>query len=338
MEVMFLISEIACGKLYLAGEYAVLIDKNPAILVGVNRLIQVDLKLATTKSKVIDDFENKFVFDFSQKQMFINKEDNNALIIDIISFLHDFLLYHNKKLLNFEIKITNNLFIQNTKIGLGSSAALSIALVKAILKLHGFAYDSLLLYKIVVMAHLKSFRYGSYGDIACSCFGGYIYYQKPEQSFLKNITFEDLDKEWPLLVIERIKIDSTLKLVAFWTQEAADTTDFIRQFLNNQLDNQFLEISSINTKLLKEYLVSGKNQEIQTTIHNLYLNLKKMSQKNNMPIMTNIVENIIDNFSFSIKTSGAGGGDCLISIIDKNLLINLEDSIHYLNLEVFNYE
>lgn len=333
-----MISEIACGKLYLAGEYAVLIDKNPAILVGVNRLIRVDLKLSTTNSKIIDDFENKFVFDFSQKQMLINKDDSNDLIIDIISFLHDFLLYHNKKLLNFEIKINNNLFVENIKIGLGSSAALSVALTKAILKLHEFDYDNLLLYKIVVMAHLKSSRYGSYGDIACSCFGGYIYYQKPEQSFLKNITFQDLDKDWPLLIIENIKIDSNLKLVAFWTQEAADTSDFIRQFLNNKLDVKFLKASSLNTNLLKMHLINGKKQEIQIIIHNLYLNLKKMGQNNNMPIMTNIVENIIDNFDFSIKTSGAGGGDCLISIIDKDVLINFENNVHYLNLEAFYYE
>lgn len=338
MEVMFLISEIACGKLYLAGEYAVLIDENPAILVGVNRLIKVDLNAAGVYSEVIDDFENKFIFDFVTKDLSIKKDHKNDLIIDIISFLHDFLIYHNKELRNFQIKITNNLFVQNTKIGLGSSAALSVALTKAILKFHEFEYDNLLLYKIVVMAHLKSMRYGSYGDIACACFGGYIYYQKPKYSFLRSITFQDLNKQWPLLIIEKININSCLKLITFWTKEVADTTDFIRQFLNNKLDNEFLNISTLNTNLLKNNLFIGNVEEIQIIIHKLYLNLKNMSQKNNMPIMTNVVENIIDNFNFKIKTSGAGGGDCLISIIDNNSSFSVKDSIHYLDLEAFYYE
>ncbi len=330
-----MIKEVACGKLYIAGEYAVLIDDQPAILVGVNRLVEVSLN-DSLFGMIIDSFGNIYNFDFINLKLF-EKNQNNSLLYNTLFWLHKILKFYNLNLKNFKIVIANQLFEDNIKIGLGSSGALMVALTKAILKYHNFVFDELFLYKIVVLIQHFSKMKGSYGDVACCCFGGCIYYQKPASQFLDKLEFNDLNKHWPLLKIEKIKIDPLFNMIVFWSKEIAVTDNFVTKFLNADLDNDFLFNSKKNTELLKSSLELGNYDDLKLAFSNLDQNLRDLDSKLQLHMFIPTFSEIINKSNYPIKSSGAGGGDCLVGFVLDSDKEAIKNNQYYLNVEVFNY-
>lgn len=336
MEVMCLIKEIACGKLYIAGEYAVLIDNQPAILVGVNRLIEVNLD-DSLEGMIVDSFGCVYHFDFVDNLKLFERNQDNYLLYNTLFWLHRILSFYNVKTKNFKITVSNQLFEDNIKIGLGSSAALMVALTKAVLRYHNLIFDELLLYKIVVLIQHFSKMKGSYGDVACSCFGGCIYYQKPASHFLDKLELSDLNKQWPLLKIESIKINSLFKMVVFWSKEIAVTDNFVSKFYSYNLDMDFLFNSKKYTELLRVALESGNYDDLKIAFDNLYYNLKSLDLKLELNMFTPTFQTIINTCNFPIKSSGAGGGDCLIGFVLNSDKSYINNNQYYLNVGVFNY-
>ncbi len=63
------------------------------------------------------------------------------------------------------------------KYGLGSSGAVTVATVKALNLYYQMDMDRLTQFKIAALAHLAVQGNGSCGDIAASCYGGWIAFQ-----------------------------------------------------------------------------------------------------------------------------------------------------------------
>ena len=75
----------------------------------------------------------------------------------------------------YDMKVTSELDNSNgRKYGLGSSGAVTVATVKALNEYYQLGLDLMTQFKLAALAHLDVQGNGSCGDIAASCFGGWI--------------------------------------------------------------------------------------------------------------------------------------------------------------------
>ncbi|MBT1022890.1 phosphomevalonate kinase, partial [Enterococcus faecium] len=74
-----------------------------------------------------------------------------------------------------DLKVTSELDSSNgRKYGLGSSGAVTVATVKALNVFYALNLSQLEIFKIAALANLAVQDNGSCGDIAASCYGGWI--------------------------------------------------------------------------------------------------------------------------------------------------------------------
>ena len=132
---------------------------------------------------------------------------------------------------------------ERKKIGLGSSAAATVAIIAAILSLHGFSLShpetKFLLYKLATIAHFKaSGLSGSCGDIAASIYGGLILYSRFDPDWLTR----ELSKNQPIatiihknwfskgLKIKQLDYSNQLYFLVGWTKKSCSTRQMIKKF------------------------------------------------------------------------------------------------------------
>src|SRR3989344_3338012 len=141
----------APGKLMLSGEWSVLEIGNPCIVLAVDRFVEVNIKRSKGNAITINapDFKTKKInakFDvFSNKLKLINanaeQEKTLSFVKNSIEATLAYLNHKQVKLHGFELTTKSKDTIAETtegrqKIGFGSSAAVSVATVAAVLALH----------------------------------------------------------------------------------------------------------------------------------------------------------------------------------------------------------
>lgn len=120
----------AMSKLYLAGEYSVLVPLNIALIVPVEKYTYVDIK------------ENDTM------QIFSDIEDKDNLIIQAVNVARDYAKTDKNFILNYK----TDLYFNNKKLGLGSSASVVCVTIKAILRYLNIQYTKDTLFLLCVKA------------------------------------------------------------------------------------------------------------------------------------------------------------------------------------------
>ncbi len=337
---MSLISTKIYGKLYLAGEYAVLYDRHPALLMAVDRYVKCDL-IKEDEGIIENASYGKINYDSSNLKPLDDQDDPFFYAVNILLFAKEVLALKHKQMKNLHFKIYNQLISDNIKIGLGSSSAFSLALFECIMLAHGISLSKLELYKHMVLCHKRLGKNESFGDLAASSFGGYILYQKPDDAFLDKLDFNDLDKDWPGLKIEKIDFPADLKVYFAWTKESASTTKLVSKvrsyFINNQdYQSYFLNKCDTLTNSLIEMIKTCNLIKIQENIANLNILFEDLSKRCEDIIITPKVKDLIKKCPYSAKHSGAGGGDCVMCINKKEIPITSWEN--FIDIKVGYYE
>ncbi|KFF31586.1 type 2 isopentenyl-diphosphate Delta-isomerase [Bifidobacterium bombi] len=110
----------------------------------------------------------------------------------------------------YDVNITSELDdASGRKYGLGSSAAVTVATVKALVRFYGLDLTSMQLYKLAFSAASRAQKVGSGGDIAASLFGGCIRFTSVDRQWvterLQGVPLAELiDMPWPGLSMARI--------------------------------------------------------------------------------------------------------------------------------------
>ena len=176
------------GKLILLGEYAVL-EGADALVASVDRCAVVEI--FDTDDEICQIYSNltneslRFTIDKNGKPRPLQNQADRLLskmnfVLTIINKTCQYILYFGFSIKSFNLEIdTTQFYINNNrdKLGLGSSAALTVALIMALVKFHR-ADQSLFkskntLFQFACETHY--FAQGSLGsgvDIAASVFGG----------------------------------------------------------------------------------------------------------------------------------------------------------------------
>lgn len=326
------------GKLMIAGEYAVLEPGFKAVVVAVDRYVTADI-MPTVNNKlylpglgleeITWSFEgNRVVFDIEDERLCFVK---NA--IDIAS------RYLMEKGINphpFMLHIKSELNDPTTgkKYGLGSSAAIVVAIISSILSFHGeFTSDLDLekIFKLSAIAHLKTQRNGSGTDIAAAVYGGWIQYSTYSSKWLlKEMKREEniinlMEMPWPNLFVGKLTPPDELKLAVGWTQESVGTAPMVEKIEIFQAENieyyqEFLKESYISVNELIGAFELGDIKKVLEAIYKNRKALLNLGELAGVMIETKKIKvlcTIADRFGRG-KSSGAGGGDCGIAFVEGN--------------------
>lgn len=325
----------APGKLYVAGEYAVVKSGYPAIVVAVNQFVTVSINKAknhgTINSKQYE--EVPIVWQRRGDKLVIDNRDNPfEYILSAIKYTEMYAVEHGNKLKLYNLNVNSQLDAKDgKKYGLGSSAAVTVATVKALSAFYKLDLTKEEIFKLASISHFKVQNNGSFGDIAASVYGGWIAYQAPDRDWLNEMldsqSLSDvIAMNWPDLHIENLDFPNELELLIGWTGKPASTpvlVDKIAVAQAKQHDkyNQFLDASKKCVNKLIKGFKTGSTEVIKKQIMKNRLILQKLADFSGVSIETRKLTNLCNiaiKHGAAAKTSGAGGGDCGIAIADSN--------------------
>ena len=319
-----MIKASAPGKLYIAGEYAVLEPGNPALIVALDQFITVTLKPADKQGSIRSSYSNGISIPWTRKngKFYMDERDNPfSYIAGSVTIVESYLKELGLPLKYFDLTIESELDNKDgRKYGLGSSGAVTID------------YDAELLYKLSAITHLSLHSNGSFGDLAASSFEGWVAYSCFEKDWVldrlanKSISLIDLLKEkWPKLMIEPLEAPTNLDLYIGWTGTPASTTLLVDTMNDEQheMNGFYRDFLKKSADCVTDLIEAFKQSNIERFQEGIRLNrslLTSLAQKSGVDIETEALLNLCqsaEEFGGAAKSSGAGGGDCGIVLFKK---------------------
>ena len=217
------------------------------------------------------------------------------------------------------------------KFGFGSSAAITVALVKALLTMAQHKdMSALTIFKLAYHAHYQAQGHcGSGFDIATASQGASIVYQRPDPTWFKNeLTRQDatlhelITQPWPGLTISPFNLPNNSFLNIGYSGASAQTSPLIsaiQHYKKNQPDN-YRTIMHDLEQIVQALIVQCAANTINSAQHliraNRYL-LQKLACNAGIQLETPSLKKLIaiaESFGAAAKFSGAGGGDCGIAL------------------------
>lgn len=335
-----LLTEQAPGKLYIAGEYAIVEPGHTAIIVALNQFVTASIKTTTNqKGRIISEqYQNQILsWRRNKGQLVVDERDNPYhYILSAIAITEELATAMGKKLLTYDLSINSDLDNpEGKKYGLGSSAAVTVATIKVLAKLYQIELSKKILFKLAAIAHLEVQGNGSLGDVAASVYGGWIAYQSFNRDWLNSMRRTNdlktiLEADWPLLKIELLDAPKDLELLIGWTGSPASTSNLVDQvastgYQKTKRYDDFLQKSEV---CIQNIIKGFHNADLKTIQNGIIENralLHELTDLSGVIIETPALVqlcSIADSFGGASKSSGAGGGDCGIVIINSLKPIN----------------
>ena len=296
-----------CGKLYLAGEYAVLTAGQPAIIKAIPIYMTGEIQAAPDYHLTSDMFEHSAN---------LEPDPDYALIQDTVGVMNTYLLTLGYQPQPFSLKISGKMERDGKKLGIGSSGSVVILTIKAMAALYELDIEPELLFKLTSYVLLKRGDNGSMGDLACIAYEELIYYR----SFDRELVRKRMDKvDLPQLLAEdwdfKIRIIKPCLAMDFlvgWTMQPAISKDLVNQ-VKSAISESFLTGSRTQVDALERALLAGEKFAIQSSLEKASLLLERLSPA----IYTDrlkVLKEAAEGLNCVAKSSGAGGGDCGIAL------------------------
>ena len=327
----------APGKLYIAGEYAVVEPGHRAVLVAVDRFITVRITPCSPAGGYAGTISSRLYANGSRpwrrrpqdgQAEAVGGEDD--YIISAIRVVEALVAEVGGQLRSFDLDISSELEEDDgRKLGLGSSSAVTVATVRAVADLYGLAASDLTVYKLAMLASDTVQPIGSGGDIAASAMTGWVAYTSPDRSWLRRArqrarvggSVSDLvEADWPGLSVRRLPPPS-LRLQAGWTGAPASTPALVAdvQAGSHGADDYavFLRDSQDCLARLITAIEDDDAARIMRQIARNRALLAGLSRISGRTIETTELARLVEialEHGATAKSSGAGGGDCGIAL------------------------
>lgn len=348
----------APGKLYIAGEYAVVEPGHPAILVAVDQFLTVKVSHSETVGTIHSSHYSNIPLQWRREngKMIVDERENPFhYLLAAIDYTERYVKECKKELSIYHLGVESELDSSSgLKYGLGSSAAVTVATVRALLKYYDLDINDDLVFKLSVLAHLSVKSNGSFGDIAAATYTGWLAYSSFDREWVReklnthSITAL-IELDWPAFMVEQLSPPAELKLLIGWTGSPASTTNLVDQVrAKREAKEENYQFFLQESKSCVENMIRAFRDKdlpaIQKEIRQNRLLLKNMSESTRVPIETSALQTLCDfaeQYSGAAKSSGAGGGDCGIALFDRKAsLLDLvskweEHDITLLPLQVY---
>ncbi|MCY7075566.1 phosphomevalonate kinase [Streptococcus oralis] len=296
-----------CGKLYWAGEYAILEPGQLALIKAIPIYMRGEVAFSDSYRIYSDMFD--FAVDLTPNPAY-------SLIQETIALMNDFLADGGQTLRPFSLEIHGKMEREGKKFGLGSSGSVVILVVKALLALHDITVDQELLFKLASAVLLKRGDNGSMGDLACIVAEDLVLYQSFDRQKVAAWLEEEnlatvLERDWGFS-ISQVQPALECDFLVGWTKEVAVSSDMIQQIKQN-IDQNFLASSKATVATLVETLEQGKAEKIIEQVEKASQLLEGLSTDIYTPSLREL-KMASQGLQAVAKSSGAGGGDCGIAL------------------------
>ena len=296
-----------CGKLYWAGEYAILESGQLALIKAIPIYMKAEIAFFDNY-RIYSD-----MFDFAVD---LTPNPDYSLIQETIALVEDFLVYRGQTLRPFYLEIRGKMEREGKKFGLGSSGSVVVLVVKALLALYNLSVDQNLLFKLASAVLLKRGDNGSMGDLACIVTEDLVLYQSFDRqkvaAWLEEENLETvLERDWGFSISQ---VQPTLEcdFLVGWTKEVAVSSDMVKQIKQN-INQNFLNSSKEMVTCLVEALEQGKSEKIIEQVERASKLLEGLSADIYTPSLRQLKE-VSQDLQVVAKSCGAGGGDCGIAL------------------------
>lgn len=249
----------------------------------------------------------------------------------------------------YNLQIESDLDDKKTgkKYGLGSSAAVTVAAVRALCKWYGLTLTTPELCKLAIIASSLVKKSGSGGDVAASTYGGWVMYRAYNREWLEaeiemiesgdSSLHKLLRKKWPRFEVKRLKVGAGLRLLVGWTGSPASSAELVGSVKAGvkagdlTVHNPAKTSAKTYAKTYEDFCVQSEKcvQKIANALENGRIDallsgfarnralLKDLGEITGTlietPKLTRLIE-VANGAGLPSKTSGAGGGDCGIAI------------------------
>lgn len=315
-----------CGKLYWAGEYAILEPGQLALIKAIPIYMKAEIAFSENY-RIYSD-----MFDFAVD---LTPNPDYSLIQETIALVEDFLVYRGQALRPFSLEIRGKMEREGKKFGLGSSGSVVVLVVKALLALYHLSIDQDLLFKLASAVLLKRGDNGSMGDLACIVAEDLVLYQSFDRQKVATWLKEEnlatvLERDWGFS-ISQVQPALECDFLVGWTKEVAVSSDMVQQIKQN-IDQNFLTSSKATVATLVEALEQGKAENIIEQVETASQLLEGLSTDIYTPSLRKLKE-ASQGLQVVAKSSGAGGGDCGIALsFDEQSTETLKN--HWANLGI----
>ena len=296
-----------CGKLYWAGEYAILEPGQLALIKAIPIYMTAEIK-ASNVYRLYSD-----MFSYSVD---LRPDSSYALIQETVALVEEYLTAQGVELHPFSLDVRGKMEREGKKFGLGSSGSVVVLVVKAMLAFYERLADRELLFKLASAVLLKRGDNGSMGDIACIVSEDLVLYQ----SFDREKVADWLEKENLQVVLARDwgfsirSVEPALKFdfLVGWTKEVAVSSHMVKQIKDN-MNSSFLQASKETVANLVKALEVGQEETIIDLLEQASQLLEGLSSDIYTPSLRQL-KNASRDLKAVAKSSGAGGGDCGIAL------------------------
>jgi phosphomevalonate kinase len=335
----------APGKLYIAGEYAVVSPGQPAVLIAVDRCITVRL----TESEGSGHIRSS---EYGQAPLVWRREENGEAIVlehrptdyvlSAISTVEELRAARGAAPRYFDLDISSELDdTDGRKFGLGSSAAVTVATIAALNEFYELGLNPTERFKLALLATIAVSPKASGGDLAASTFGGWIRYSSPDRAALHahreehGVVSALESSDWAGSSARRITPPSTLDLLVGWTGSPASTEHLVKRVHKpgtsattgtnapaaaDANPRPFASFTAESHSLVDDLVTAFDDDDAERslqTIGKARTLLQRLGFTSGSLIETETLRRlceIAEDHGAAAKPSGAGGGDCGIAL------------------------
>ncbi|MEU4796694.1 phosphomevalonate kinase [Streptomyces sp. NPDC023327] len=331
------VTHTAPGKLFIAGEYAVLKPGQPAIVVAVDRFITVsasppldgEVELATDllprEVRLLRGRTGLRPLDVADTPHLGGALSHLVSVVEVVDELRAQLALPP---LPVRLTVRSDLHEQGVKIGLGSSGAVTVAAVTALTEFCSVPMSPELRFRVALLASIRRDAGPSGADLAASTWGGWIVYQAPDrarllQSLRSSGPAQTAQARWPGFSVRSLPPPDALSLHTGWSGTPASTSARVSQLTptawwGSAAFHRFLARSESCVTTATHALDRGDPEALLTAIHDARHILAGLDQDTQLGIFTPQLTQLCtaaEAFGGAGKPSGAGGGDCGIALL-----------------------
>lgn len=296
-----------CGKLYLAGEYAVLSPGQAALLKNIP--IYMEGEIEPAEDYLLDS-------DLFAHTASMEPDADYSLIQETVALIEAYLRQQGRSPQPFALRIRGKMGKDGRKFGLGSSGSVVILTIRAMAAFYGLSLSADQLFRLAALVLIQRGDNGSMGDLACIAYEDLVYYRSFDRRALaQRLAATELsallDQDWGY-EIRPIKPALTCDFLVGWTQEPAISKDLINQ-VKSAISQPFLDQTQKQVDRLAAGLTAGDGPAVKSSLEEVSRLLSDLSPA----IYTQKLQDLraaAVGLDCVAKSSGAGGGDCGLAL------------------------
>lgn len=320
----------APGKLFIAGEYAVVEPGSAAIIVAVDRYIKVTSHASDTlllRDEIYGSSPQPLRRDTAGVVTF--ETGDTDLAVTAVSVFEQFRAAAGVTAQTYRLSISSELEDSSgDKFGLGSSGAVVVAVIGALAEIYGVALSSETHFKLALLTTVQHSPRASGGDLAAAVCGGWVYYTSPDRDTLRTdlqaggVAAALSSSGWAGCRVQKLATPEAQLLVG-WTGTPAVTDKLVAAVSGGtpaatREYREFVAASDRNVDRLRDALCAGDTAGVLECIHTARTLLQHLSDISNIKIETEKLAGLCEaanRYGAAAKSSGAGGGDCGIALL-----------------------